>query len=389
MSRTALSFLPCKPYRHKTASGSQQTLALNNHVPLTTDAGSTLPIPPHLLLHHRQSGATARQRAMHDSATIEDTKRDAPHTANRSWSPKSDVDVNSGQDVGRQIDGAGGAVNETVPVPALAGRDSGGYRDGFEVVGDESTTTTTNRGSLGDAVTASVVTSGSTVDRVLCVVQSSLVVVGPAAESGNSNNAIGLARPSAGLEKNPAAVQAEAVDEAVCPNEGSMENDDNDGVDSNGSGEKLKISQVAVVDLSRTQLEQALRLVLDEVSVAISAARLRWCDVSNLRVYYQQPHQASSSEIPHVRPTAAAAAHDGKAAEVAGGERDCQATTADLGGLLLERAFFLALAGMTPARPAVTLVPVLGAAGGAHVCVHATAWSLDRLKTELWVRGTA
>ena len=93
----------------------------------------------------------------------------------------------------------------------------------------------------------------------------------------------------------------------------------------------------------------------------------------------------------------------------------------------LKRAFFLALAVATSERPAVTFVPVSGLPAPASTCdaaaaasaaasatdassdagaaaagnssagagaaavmsVHATAWNLDRLRTEMWVRGQA
>lgn len=402
MSRIALSLLPCKLYHHNTISGGQQALTLDDHVPLTSSAGTTLPIPAHLLPRSRQpeaAVATPPQRPVPDGVTIGDRgKRDAPFTANISASPNI-VDVTRGQDVdtnNKDREGAAhGMVPVSAPVPTLEASSTGGdHRDGCEMAvmaGTESTKITTNRGSVGDAaVTAAVVTSGSTVDRVLCVVQSSVVVAGPVAESGNNattnNNAFGSARP-AGLGKNEA---------ASCPNAGGAEDhkDDHNGLGRDSSREKLTIPSVAVavVDLSGTQLEQTLRLVLAGVSRAIFAARLRWCDVSNLRVYHQQHYHQASSEVPNVIRTAtaaatAAAAHDGKAAGTENGGQE--SNTADLAGLSIERAFFLALAGVTPSRPAVTFVPVLGVAGGAHVCIHATAWNLDRLTTELWVRGAA
>ncbi|CAN0390478.1 unnamed protein product [Ectocarpus sp. 13 AM-2016] len=105
-------------------------------------------------------------------------------------------------------------------------------------------------------------------------------------------------------------------------------------------------------------------LVLAGVSDAVSAARLRWHDVANLRVYYNARRHG---------PSGVAAAGSGGGDGIEEG--------------FLKRATFLALAGATRERPAVTFVPVSGLAGGAAVSVHATAWSLDRLRTELWVRG--
>lgn len=146
-----------------------------------------------------------------------------------------------------------------------------------------------------------------------------------------------------------------------------------------------------VADLSAAQLEQGLGVLLDEVSKAISAARLRWSDVSNLRVYFSKPGQPLSHMPPNIgpdsggvdgRPSAASAA---SAASVAAGQEGSRASGDREGSV--ERALLLALAGRTRARPAFTLVPVPDMGGGALVCVHATAWSLERLKTELWVRG--
>ncbi|CAN0377795.1 unnamed protein product [Ectocarpus sp. 12 AP-2014] len=113
-------------------------------------------------------------------------------------------------------------------------------------------------------------------------------------------------------------------------------------------------------------------LVLAGVSDAVSAARLRWHDVANLRVYYNTRRHG---------PSAVAAAGSGGGGGGSGGGSD------GIEEGFLKRATFLALAGATRERPAVTFVPVSGLGGGAAVSVHATAWSLDRLRTELWVRG--
>lgn len=111
-------------------------------------------------------------------------------------------------------------------------------------------------------------------------------------------------------------------------------------------------------------------LVLAGAFDVISAARLMWRDVANLRVYYCCPFTTG---------TGGDATHAEEAARDGGGVDEES----------VQRAVLLALAGATRERPAVTFVPVSGLQHGAVVAIHATAWSLDRLRTELWVRGAA
>lgn len=114
-----------------------------------------------------------------------------------------------------------------------------------------------------------------------------------------------------------------------------------------------------------------MSLVLAGAFGAVSAARLRWCDVANLRVYFSCGPAAGGAGGGATPPSEAAVEGRGL----------------DEGSV--KRAMFLALAGATRERPAVTFVPVSGLQDGAVLSVHATAWSLDRLRTELWVRGAA
>ncbi|CBN78880.1 conserved unknown protein [Ectocarpus siliculosus] len=139
---------------------------------------------------------------------------------------------------------------------------------------------------------------------------------------------------------------------------------------------RVPILAVVVPSLPRNaavelELEQAMSLVLAGVSDAVSAARLRWHDVANLRVYYNARRHG---------PSGVAATGTGGGGGYSGGSDGIEEG-------FLKRATFLALAGATRERPAVSFVPVNGLGGGAAVSVHATAWSLDRLRTELWVRG--
>ena len=113
-----------------------------------------------------------------------------------------------------------------------------------------------------------------------------------------------------------------------------------------------------------------MSLVLAGAFDAVSAARLGWRDVANLRVYYcccpvtTSTHSSGGSEQKLL--------HRGGVDEES-----------------VKTATFLALAGATRERPAVSFVPVSELQDGAVISVHATAWSLDRLRTELWVRGAA
>lgn len=229
-------------------------------------------------------------------------------------------------------------------------------------------------------VNVSVSTSGSTVDRVLCVVQSSLVLkpasAGTVVESTDPGGVSpGIAGDSAGLVQSRE-TEKRAGERLIHVVDGT---DTGSGAHSSG-----RISlPTPVADLSAAQLEQALRMLLDEVSKAISAARLRWNDVSSLRVYFSQPDQPLFHTPPEVGPD-----NGGVDGLSAAADREGSKASGNPEGSI-ERAFLLALAGQTRARPAVSLVPVSDMGGGTLVCVHATAWSLERLKTELWVRGAS
>lgn len=244
-------------------------------------------------------------------------------------------------------------------------------------------------GSAPECCSIRVVTSGSLVDRISCVVACSLVpVVVIGATDNITDTAVG-SDACAEVATRTLRPQAEHTldDErkprTSCPGRGT------------GRGSASASSQGGAITgdyyyavggsplsaSGATQLERSLAMVLRGVSGAISAARLLWRDVSNLRVYY---HLGQDSIRNYCKdgPVGSERAHVGcgTKGKWVGDEG---------GGELLERAFFLALAATTLERPAVTFVPIAGLADGARVCIHATALSLDRLKTELWVRGAA
>lgn len=276
---------------------------------------------------------------------------------------------------------------EFIP-PPLAAREGGG-----------------GGGSDSAEATILATTTGSIVDRILCMTQSSLSLVaaagGGAAVAGDDDCEETLLQEGCGatIKNNvPAAAAATPVASAA-------------------------VASPASIALSGTQLEQAVGLLLAGISDAVAAARLRWRDVSHLRVYYVVASDLSSSgrarapravvarekmppsacgkpqapQAPQAGAAAAAAAgvlHSGgealarvegyycsDGARFKGGEREWEE--------LLKRATFLALASCTRERPALTFVPVSGLGPGTMLGVHATAWSLDRLRTELWVRGAA
>ncbi|CAB1108934.1 unnamed protein product [Ectocarpus sp. CCAP 1310/34] len=214
------------------------------------------------------------------------------------------------------------ALPASPEAPSAAG---GGSHDGAVGGARMGAAAACEEGGVGRAkmVSARVMTTGSTVDRILSVAVSSLSIVcgdGCTASADGGAGAGGAARET-----------------SVAPNAAANAN--------------------ITPPLSGSQLEQAMGLVLAGVSDAVSAARLRWHDVANLRVYYKARRHG---------PSGVAAAASG------GGGSDGMEEG------LLKRATFLALAGATRERPAVTFVPVSGLGGGAAVSVHATAWSLDR-----------
>lgn len=217
-----------------------------------------------------------------------------------------------------------------------------------------------------------------------------------------------------------------------------------DGGDGDGSGAPSPVVvqdpksidtnwNITTSSLSGAQLEQAMRLVLSGISDVVKSARLKWRDVAHLRVYYivtSNTRPPSPSPVVGVGSNAACGVKSSttpaevtaKAPVIVGarlvvpqGDRNipltqaksvfatdnfincvCDMNRAAAQGIsgggeedLLKRAMFLALASITRERPAVTFVPVMGLDGseGVILSVHATALSLDRLKTELWVRG--
>ncbi|CAN0160397.1 unnamed protein product [Ectocarpus fasciculatus] len=218
------------------------------------------------------------------------------------------------------------AVSASPEAPSASG---GGSHDSGVGGVEVRAAATCGESGVGGAkrVAARVMTTGSTVDRILTVAVSSLSIV-----CGDSCSASAAARET-----------------SIAPNAAANAN--------------------ITPPLSGSQLEQAMGLVLAGLSDAVSASRLRWHDVANLRVYYNTRRH---------RPSGVAATGSGGGGGGGGGGIEEE---------LLKRATFLALAGATRERPAVTFVPVSGLGDGAAVSVHATAWSLDRLRTELWVRG--
>lgn len=235
-----------------------------------------------------------------------------------------------------------------------------------------------NSSSGGDRCKAkttvtSATTSGSTVDRILCVLGSSISV------------RAGAKRHSGG----------EMSDDGVTTSNRSNGNVDDGTADGGGISDERGRGQGSTtvcgepcprkiipafgdVIFSGARLERALVLALEGISEAISSARLKWRDVSHLRVYYRRQV---------VRPDGCLSSEGALWA----GDRDREGCGG--GGYgdeeeLLKRAMHLALASMTPERPAITFVPVneLEAVDD-FVNIHTTVWNLDRLRTELWIRG--
>lgn len=192
----------------------------------------------------------------------------------------------------------------------------------------------------------SATTSGSTVSGILCVLGSSVSVHAVSDAGITSSN-----RPNGNFDDdvNSDKRGSTTVCEEPCPTE---------------------IPDFGDIVLSGARLERALMLTLEGISEAISSARLKWRDVSHLRVYYRgqvgRPDGWSSS---------------GRAGDYGGGGCSDEEE-------LLKRAMYMALASTTTERPAITFVPVNGLkAVDDIVNIHTTAWNLGRLRTELWVRG--
>lgn len=221
------------------------------------------------------------------------------------------------------------------------------------------------------APAAKVTTTGSTVDRILSVSVTSLSVIFE--KNSNNNNNHDDKKASAPASGAAATAGGGATFPPPTPSPPSTAAETN-----------------TVPELSGAQLEQAMGLVLAGVSGAVSASRLRWGDVANLRIYYcccdrGGPPAATSTTTgngngPYGTGGGRRPAHDPMLLDGAGGGIDEES---------VKRAAFLALARVTRERPAVTFVPVSGLEAGGVVSVHATAWDLDRLRTELWVRGSA
>ena len=222
----------------------------------------------------------------------------------------------------------------------------------------------TRTGAGAATVAAKVTTTGSTVDRILGVAVSSLSIL---LEHEDSNAAAAATHGDASV---PSCSTAPAtVDTSRSANSTGCPKATDDPAMNRPSPAATSEATLPLRSLSATQLEQAMRLALAGAFDAVSAARLRWSDVASLRVYYCCPATSSAGSD---------AAPEQEALEGGGVDEE-----------LLKRAVFLALAGATRERPAVTFVPVCGLQDGAVVGVHMTAWSLDRLRTELWVRGAA
>lgn len=207
----------------------------------------------------------------------------------------------------------------------------------------------------------SIATTGSTVDRVLCVAESSLTI--NAMEGGASKTS------SYGLESSAAGLSSKAAGSSEWTTDGS---------NSDSVAEVIGTNSV-----SAAQLEEALLMVFDALAGAIATARLKWRDVASLRVYFHRHHPSHPKDD-----AISTGAPDGDARKMTGLGRG-NGEGSEQQEELLRRAVFLALAGTTRERPAVTFVPVAGMAKGARVSIHATALSLDRLRTELWVRDAA
>ncbi|CAN0159193.1 unnamed protein product [Ectocarpus sp. 4 AP-2014] len=243
------------------------------------------------------------------------------------------------------------AVPASPEAPSAAG---GGSHDGAVGGARMGAAAACEEGGVGGAkrVSARVMTTGSTVDRILSVAVSSLSIVcgnsctASADVGGGRGGGGGAAAVATAAATAPATAAATAAAAAPAARETSI---------APNAAANANITR----PLSASQLEQAMGLVLAGVSDAVSAARLRWHDVANLRVYYNTRRHG---------PPGVAATGSGGGGDGSGGmEEGC-----------LKRATFLALAGATRNRPAVTFVPVSDLGGGAAVSVHATAWSLDR-----------
>lgn len=226
----------------------------------------------------------------------------------------------------------------------------------------------------GEAVFAKVTTTGSTVDRILGVCVSSLAIT-----LGHDSGATPAAATAEGTPPVPTAI-------ATTPHATSTDTDTasttplhtatGSACSAPSSPDTKATGRCPSCPLSGAHLERAMSLVLSGVSGAVSAARLRWCDVSSLRVYYRCcPFPTAIATTGEDRAIGKGALRE----KVAGGMDE----------ELLKRATYLAMAAATRERPAVTFVPVKELEAGAVVSVHATAWSLSRLRTELWVRGAA
>eukprot|EP00903_Cladosiphon_okamuranus_P015964 g14746.t1 len=250
---------------------------------------------------------------------------------------------------------------QTHPVPArfipVSGSSSSASGNHIYDAADEVGATREN----ATAVAAHVTTTGSTVDRILGVAASSLSITG----HNGSNTSAAVAHGQAGASA--WSITGGATTSTYPANRTGYTEAAENSATSRPIPPATSNATLPVRILSATQLEEAMSLVLAGAFDAVSAARLRWRDVACLRVYY------------FCRTTTSA-----------GNDAALEPAWTDGGGVdeeLLKRATFLAIAGATRERPAVSFVPVSELQDGAVISVHATAWSLDRLRTELWVRG--
>ena len=171
------------------------------------------------------------------------------------------------------------------------------------------------------ATTTSVTTTGSTVDRVLAVAVSSLSVV-----LGRDGCGDGTSTAEEGASN---ATASDAVGAAAGP---------------------------ACV-LSGAQLEQAMGLVLAGIYGVVAAARLRWSDVANLRVYYHAPVVAPAAPA---APAAAATTGTTTTGTDTGDSKTMHGTRGGVDEEMVKRATFLALAGATRRGRRLRLYPPAG-----------------------------
>lgn len=235
------------------------------------------------------------------------------------------------------------------------------YQEDQHGNGNDSSASVRKKGGL----VARAITVGSTVDRILCAASCSLCVTPQGASAT-------LARAMESSSKGAATAEPTSVSGV---NEKSLVDVVDGQQSSSGSLERACSTHDGhlLTALSATQLEKAAALTLCGVADAVSTARLGWGNVANLRVYYCSRQGADHSFT------------DGTAPKEGGG--DVSTDGDDAKEVQLEKAMLLALSTLTRERPAMTFVPVCSLAEEALVCVHATAWDLDRLRTELWVRG--